>query len=226
MEIHKPKPIHGWKDFLREIGSIVLGVSIALAAEQSVEWWHWQHELRETREALRTELGRAVGAYQYDVALQDCSHRRLKELAQWLDHSQPGDKLPAIRQIGSPMGYTLLLGTWDVAKSGQAAWRMPLEERLRFAHLYGSLSRFYDLVLKNNETWEHLAQFGGTEPLDHTDRMALRGPVTEGLILIQTMRSFDPFIMPDVKALGINPEKRSARDLDADEDFCKPLFAH
>ena len=32
MEIHKPKPIHNWRDFIKEVGTIVLGVSIALGA--------------------------------------------------------------------------------------------------------------------------------------------------------------------------------------------------
>jgi len=36
MEIHKPKPIHNWREFLKEVGIIVLGVGIALAAEQAV----------------------------------------------------------------------------------------------------------------------------------------------------------------------------------------------
>ena len=34
MEIHKPKPIHNWRDFLKEVGTIVLGVCVALGAEQ------------------------------------------------------------------------------------------------------------------------------------------------------------------------------------------------
>jgi hypothetical protein len=30
MEIHKPKPVHGWRDFAKEVGIIVLGVLSAL----------------------------------------------------------------------------------------------------------------------------------------------------------------------------------------------------
>ena len=36
MDIHKPKPIRNWREFLKEVGIIVLGVSIALAGEQAV----------------------------------------------------------------------------------------------------------------------------------------------------------------------------------------------
>jgi hypothetical protein len=37
MDIHKPKPWHGWREFGKELGTIVLGVLIALGAEQAVE---------------------------------------------------------------------------------------------------------------------------------------------------------------------------------------------
>ena len=225
MDIHKPGPIHGWRDFIKEIGSIVLGVSIALAAEQGVEWWHWQHELRETRQALKTELARAVGSFQYDAAMQDCSNRRLDELSQWLDHSQPGDRLAMVRPIGQPMGYSFLFGAWEVAKSGQAAWRMPLDEKLRFAHLYGALTRFDEIVRANNDGWRQMAQFTSAEPLDHADRMTLRGLVARGQALTRTLRTYGPFVLPDVAALAITPEKRAIIDSDLAQSFCKPLFA-
>ena len=51
MDIHKPKSIRNWREFLTEIGTIVLGVSIALAAEQAVEWWHWRGQGRRSPES-------------------------------------------------------------------------------------------------------------------------------------------------------------------------------
>lgn len=226
MDIHKPKPIHGWRDFLKEIGTIVIGVMIALAAEQMVEWWHWQSELRETRQALQAELSHAIGAYQYNLTLQGCANRRLDELTQWLDHSQPGERPPAVRPIGSPPRYTLLLGAWDVAKGGQAAWRMPLKERLLYAHLYGTLSRIYNVQLDDNAIWQQLAQFTAAEPLDHADRMKLRGLVAQARTSALIARGFGPFIMPDVNALAITAERRSAINADMVQTFCQPLFAH
>lgn len=43
MEIHKPKPWHTVREFLKEYAIIVLSVITALAAEQAVEWLNWQH---------------------------------------------------------------------------------------------------------------------------------------------------------------------------------------
>ena len=45
MDIHKPKPWHNVREFLKEYAIIVVGVLTALAAEQAVEWLHWQHEV-------------------------------------------------------------------------------------------------------------------------------------------------------------------------------------
>ena len=58
MEFHKPKPIRNWREFLKEFGTIVLGVSVALAAEQAVEWWHWRGQVAETRTMIAS-IGRA-----------------------------------------------------------------------------------------------------------------------------------------------------------------------
>jgi len=40
MHIHKPKQLHGFSEFVSEIGVIVIGILIALALEQSLEYMH------------------------------------------------------------------------------------------------------------------------------------------------------------------------------------------
>ena len=45
MDIRKPKAIRNWREMLTEVGTIVLGVSIALAAEQGVEYIHWRNQV-------------------------------------------------------------------------------------------------------------------------------------------------------------------------------------
>ena len=55
MHFHLPKPLHGWREFFGEVGVIVLGVLIALGAEQVVEGFHWQHEVSSFRAAVRQE---------------------------------------------------------------------------------------------------------------------------------------------------------------------------
>ena len=45
MDIHKPKPWHGWREFLKEYAIIVVGVLTALAAEQVVERVRWMERV-------------------------------------------------------------------------------------------------------------------------------------------------------------------------------------
>jgi hypothetical protein len=49
MDIHKPKPWRGWREFLKEYAIIVVGVLTALAAEQGAEWHHWNHQVEVAR---------------------------------------------------------------------------------------------------------------------------------------------------------------------------------
>lgn len=56
MDIHKPKPWHGWRDFLKEYGIIVLGVLTALAFEETAEALRWRHEVKAERSALHGEV--------------------------------------------------------------------------------------------------------------------------------------------------------------------------
>lgn len=225
MEIHKPKPWRGLREFLKEYAIIVLGVATALAGEQAVEWLHWRHEVAETRDALRAELARAVGSYQYRLASEGCAQKRLDELTGWLDSSRAGDKPPFTRPIGSPSGYSILTGAWDVAKAGQAAWRMPIAERLRFAHIYGSLDAFSEVMSRDSDAWRGLAEFTGAEPLDHQDRARMRGFIALARRGGATIRGYASFIPPDAASLGIKPEKRPAIDPAGEASFCQPLLA-
>jgi hypothetical protein len=56
MHFHLPKPLHGWREFAGEVGIIVVGVLIALGAEQVVERIHLQTQTHHARESLKAEI--------------------------------------------------------------------------------------------------------------------------------------------------------------------------
>jgi len=63
MRVKLPKPLHGWREFVGEVGIIVLGVLIALRAQQVVETMQTHQRIRETRAALDAELSRNLAAF-------------------------------------------------------------------------------------------------------------------------------------------------------------------
>ena len=61
MRFHLPKPLHGWREFAGEVGIIVLGVLIALGAQQIVQNVHDGEVKRETVRAARAEVAAGLG---------------------------------------------------------------------------------------------------------------------------------------------------------------------
>jgi hypothetical protein len=68
MEIHHPKPFHGWREFLKEYAIIVLGVLTALAAEQTAEALHHHVQVVEMTEKLRAEAVENIEIYDFDIS--------------------------------------------------------------------------------------------------------------------------------------------------------------
>lgn len=70
MDIHKPKPVHNLREFLSEISVVVIGVLIALTAEQIVESIHWRHAAQEADAAMRKELTQDDGPQAFERLAQ------------------------------------------------------------------------------------------------------------------------------------------------------------
>jgi len=56
MHVHLPKPLHGWREFTGEVGIIVIGVLIALAAQQVVESAQWRSKVNAAQTSIDFEL--------------------------------------------------------------------------------------------------------------------------------------------------------------------------
>ncbi|HEY2683017.1 MAG TPA: hypothetical protein VGI93_05875 [Steroidobacteraceae bacterium] len=57
LDIHAPhQGLHTWKDFFIHIATIAVGLLIAIGLEQSVEYVHHRHQLRDARDQLALEL--------------------------------------------------------------------------------------------------------------------------------------------------------------------------
>src|SRR5947209_5325990 len=133
MHVHLPKGLHGWRDFLKEVGIIVLGVLIALGAEQLVTGARWTHETESARQALYQEAADNLHAAAIRIQQQPCVERRLGEVAaMFADHAQ-GRPIPIHGSIGRPISYYGSTDGWQVEVASEALAHMPLSEKLAFA---------------------------------------------------------------------------------------------
>ena len=85
LDIHKPKPWRGLPEFAKEIGSIVIGVLIALGAQQVAEDWQWRQCTADARICLAREVGAMSGQLYERLIVQRCLLDRLAVLADGLE---------------------------------------------------------------------------------------------------------------------------------------------
>ena len=80
MDIHKPKAVHSWREFLTEIGTIICGILIALGLEQGLEWAHWRHQVERADAAVSEEV-RSNLLNEYErIAMRLCLSNRIAAL--------------------------------------------------------------------------------------------------------------------------------------------------
>jgi hypothetical protein len=137
LDIHKPKPWHGLREFLKEYLIIVIGVLTALAGEQVVERIRDQRDVAETREALHAEISQNAMHAKVTIAENSCSDAfRVKTLA-WLN----GGPKPEVKELAMllPLSSTV----WETAHNKGVAL-MPMDEQL-------ALARYYEEIRLYNE---------------------------------------------------------------------------
>jgi hypothetical protein len=102
LDVHAPhESVHTWKDFLIHIATIVIGLLIAIALEQTVEFFHHRHEVAETRAALHEEMQNNIAFFHQNVEGHIMTmaylHNNLRIFEYLRDHpGTPQDKIPGI----------------------------------------------------------------------------------------------------------------------------------
>jgi hypothetical protein len=179
MDIHQPKPWHGARELLKEVGTIVIGVLIALGAEQAVEWLHWRQQLEQTRDALREEIGDSLVNAVERQAVTPCLQGQLSGLLTSLIASAPGWKAPPSPSGRSPASPPSLYGpprrlwktaSWTNAISSGVLNHMPRPEAQAFAALYDQIVELRAQQDKEEELATQLTPLGYDGVIGATER--------------------------------------------------------
>lgn len=176
MRFRLPRPLHGWRELAWEVGIIVIGVLIALSAQQVVEEIHWRSEVQQTRKALDAELGHNVAAFDYRVAQRPCVAARLAELKSAIARQRQGQATPFKRPVTSPVGFGVRTAVWEAA-SGEARSRMPIEVKLQYAALYDFLRQFTYLRDGEDTDWQEVEDADFSTRMDARDLQHVAGRI-------------------------------------------------
>jgi len=141
LDVHPPHHSpNTWRDFFLHIATIVVGLIIAVGLEQSVEFLHHRHEVKETREALRLERKEncrnfAVNTTDFRLQIAELQNN-LRVLIFLQQHpSTPEENLPGVLTWGSAIEPPVE-SVWKNAQQSNVIALMPRDEAENIANLY------------------------------------------------------------------------------------------
>ena len=164
------------RKYLREIGSIVVGVLIALAFGAVASEIGWMLEVRQAKAALSNELGEIVGQGLQRERADGCIERRFDAIGAILDEAEQSGRLPAIGDIGQPLTRTWSTDVWDATRSAEIASHMDRGTLDDISGVYSLIVVVRDATADELQSWIDLfAIVGPGRPVDAGELRALRG---------------------------------------------------
>ena len=212
MDIHKPKPWHGRREFLKEVGIIVIGVLIALAAEQVAEALRDRHKAAEARAEIRAEIAQNLGRMAVRLRTDECVKSRLEEVGALLDARAAGQPPPKPIWIGRPQTFVLHTNRLEAAASGGRASLLSQDEQAAYGQLYGAFVTFTDTMGRERPAWAKLQILeeapAFSPPLEAELRLARQEAKYDRARVAQSVRES----ICDAGRIGIKPDLVSWRN--------------
>src|SRR4051812_9603204 len=218
MRVHLPKPLRGWREFAGEVGIIVLGVLIALAAQQVVETIHGNVQGRAFRQAVDDELAYDLGSYKQRLMLTACVRARLAEIDHVIANDRAGRPILMHGLSHWPVSFSLRTSVWT-GRTAEVVARLPLRTRLAYALIYDDLANYDVHRVDERNAWQELGDFDEAEQLGNADLMRLRGLVSKLRWIDSIINDNWPEEAERGRKLGIYP-RRDPGDPALDRGVC------
>ena len=154
MNLHLPKPLHGWRAFLGEVGIIVIGVLLALSAEQMVGSIRDRHATNAARSNIRAEIVANLTDLAIRKQNEPCVSRRLDEVAAAL--ADPASVGGGLIWIGHPYYSALHDAQLRASDQGGNATLLQPDEQARYASIYSNFTLYMDAQADEIGAWADL----------------------------------------------------------------------
>ena len=232
MHIHLPKPLHGWREFFSEVGIIVIGVLIALGAEQIVAELHDRSMTAETRAAIRAEIGTDLAALVRRQKYESCVERRLDDIRNLLAQWGETGRFKTPQWIGAAPGTPITLTRYDAAVSAGRMANLGSDEQYRLGAVATGLRTFLEIESNERQAWGRLrALQAGSSALSTLDRAQLRLALQDASTLDYEARLSIEQQLPRAQDFGFVPDfavfrtmmRRASRNTNAAPSICFPI---
>ena len=144
------------RKFGRDVGSVVLGVLIALGIGEIAEAIRWEVRAKTAETAIRTELSRDAGVFEERALIEKCLERRLGELNAIVAAARRSGQLPQIGEIGRPPLRPIEYAAWDSTSGSETLLHIDSERRKFLGLIYSQMGGYAERVFAEQEMWAAL----------------------------------------------------------------------
>ena len=206
------RPIHGWRTFAGEVGIIVLGVLIALGAQQVASNLQDRSVAREALRDVTDELNDGLASVALRHFAEPCVDRRLAELrtifAQW---ARSGSFVTPQWVAQSPI-VEVNFPRYEAALSAGRIALLPGETQYRIGAVVEGLRRFDRLQRDERLVWGRLRLLqSGPAMLGSGDRTMLLGELQDASAMNYEAKVATQQVLPLARQYGYAPDFERVR---------------
>jgi hypothetical protein len=137
MPKQSPNPWHDWRNDARELAIVVIGVLIALLAQQVVQGWEWKDKVAAAERAMRHEMLWDNGPQLYQRAVMHrCAVQRLDAIRSGVEAGAPRQQITALIDSYWVPYFSYDSIARDAANTSDVASHMPAGTMDLFAIVY------------------------------------------------------------------------------------------
>lgn len=216
MHFHLPKPLHGWREFAGEVGIIVVGVLIALGAEQVVETLHWRQAASAARDSVAEEMQDQYFAASEMAIAQPCIDRQLELIEQAVIAPGPYRPVPSYTEGAFRFSFRGPARAWSddvwqsVSNDGTVA-HFDRKTRLGLAQFYGLVEYIRAKNAEADMLRLRLAALSQPIQPDAAARAGLVADIEQARGLYQIMALVSDQVIWQGEAIGVRPKPKSLR---------------
>ena len=207
MHFRLPKPLHGWRAFAGEIAIIVVGVLIALAAQQLVEDLQWNRKIAVVRQSLMEELGNDRGRWEANMAAAPCLTSDIGKLDRWARDGGSSDASAASADLSHDGFFWMHSANWQLATASETMDHFPMDQQLAFATVYDGVAHREVDIEKAADLFERVASLIPIAD-DAPGRRDLRGALGSLKERIVALTRNDAYMRRHFDALGVKADNR------------------
>lgn len=224
MDFKTLKPLRGWRAFFGEVGVVVLGVLLALGAQELAQDLRMRADVNEFRRTIDHEIGLNLFVYQVRSRGSVCNEKRIRDLTNWVKQARNGEELPQIVP-GPPIAISPYRSAWDTRDSDVFA-HVPAKARQKYAEFYDELGLNWDNTRRELDTWFAIQRFAVPGPVSIDDRREMYGHLRTALVLNAVWASNMDVSRKIADQLGVKPIVPEDMPLStlAVAAKCQPIF--